>query len=581
MNGYYCNLARINSNTKALSFYILAVVQVLAYPLNAQKGEMKPFLEECTACDLQFTHFNGMSGELFFPEIAGSGAAFLDYDRDGDLDVYLVQGTMLGSKNSTKAIFPPPNPHPTDRLFRNDLGPKGPRFVDVTTKSGINATGYGMGVTTGDFDGDGWIDLYVTQFGPNLLWKNRGDGTFEETSVKAGVEAPGWSISSAFLDYDDDGDLDLFVANYVEYSLEKEVRCYSPTSRRDYCGPGAFPPTPNYLFRNRGDGTFEDVSRKSGIAAARGASLGVIAADFDQDGSTDIFVANDGMDNHLWLNQGKGSFVEEALFAGVGVNRKGQAEASMGVDTQDFDGDGDLDLFMTHLAGETNTLYLNLGDGLFEDRTSQWGLGQTSIARTGFGTGWFDLENDGDLDLLVLNGAVRLIEEQATAHHPYPLAEPNQIYRREKNRFVILQGIADLEESNVSRGAVLGDVDNDGDTDILVINNSGPARLLINKAADGSTWWGFDVRESEHGTALGARLEIRRQGAPSLWRWIRVDGSYASAKDPRVRVGGKIPLIEVIVYWKDGKRESFPSPPKNQYAILRKGQGKSPHPQRK
>ena len=561
---------------------VVSLILSLSLSLGSRAQKATPLLEECTSCGLQFTHFNGMSGELFFPEIAGSGAAFLDYDRDGDLDLYLVQGSMLGSKKPlSKATFPPQGQRPpTDRLLRNDLGSKGPHFVDVTAEAGINATGYGIGVTTGDFDGDGWIDLYVTQFGPNLLWRNRGDGTFEELASRAGVEVPSWSIASTFLDFDDDGHLDLFVADYVVYSLEKEIRCYSPTSRRDYCGPGAFPPTSNHLFRNRGDGTFEDVSQKSGIATAQGASLGVIAADFDQDGTTDIFVANDGMDNHLWLNQGKAGFREEALFAGVGVNRKGQAEASMGVDAQDFDGDGDLDLFMTHLAGETNTLYLNLGDGLFEDRTSQWGLGQTSINRTGFGTGWFDLENDGDLNLLVLNGAVRLIEEQAAAHQPYPLAEPNQLYGREKNRFSIIPGISALEQSHVSRGAVLGDVDNDGDTDILITNNSGPARLLLNRAADGQPWWGFKVRESQYGDALGARLEIRRRGAPSLWRWVRVDGSYASAKDPRVLIGGEALILEVVVRWSGGERERFSDPPKNQYTILRKGQGKRVVPQK-
>ncbi len=346
-----------------------------------------------------FTHFNGMSGELYFPEMMGSGAALFDYDGDGDLDAYLVQGVMLGpGKSLADAVFPPPAGEAlVDRLFRNDTGAEGadaaPRFVDVTASSGLAADGYGMGVAAGDYDGDGQVDLYVTNFGANQLWRNTGDGRFEDVTASAGVGDERWSVSAAWVDYDRDGDLDLYVGNYVRYTFDNAKPCRSSTSARDYCSPLVYKPDVDTLYRNEGDGRFTDVSAAAGVRKKFGGALGVVVGDFDADGWPDIYVANDGVANQLWMNQGDGTFRDEAMLAGVGVNMDGSPEASMGVDAADFDGDGDEDLFMTHLARETNTLYINDGEGWFEDRTLAMGLANPSFQYTGFGTAWFDYDN--------------------------------------------------------------------------------------------------------------------------------------------------------------------------------------------
>jgi hypothetical protein len=415
---------------------------------------------------LDFVHFNGMSGACYLPEMTGQGGAFVDYDNDGDLDVYLVQGAMLGAdKTLADALFPPREAQPRDRLFRNDLtvsadGARTLRFVDVTDAAGIRVDDYGMGVATGDFDNDGWMDLYVTNFGPNRMLRNDGDGTFTEVSDETGTADPSRSTSAAFVDYDRDGWLDLYVANYVAYSLERNVLCYARSSRRDYCGPLAFAPSRDRLFHNRRDGTFEDVTGKVLAGYRPGPGLGVVSADFNGDGWVDLYVANDGAPNQLWLNQQGRSFREDALFAGAGVNRDGQPEASMGVDAGEFDGDADEDLFMTHLMGETNTLYVNDRSALFEDRTNDLGLGAASFPYTAFGVAWLDYDNDGWLDLLVMNGTVRVLEPLARTGERYPLDQPNQLFHdRQERVFTDVTALAGpaFSVAKVSRGAAFAD----------------------------------------------------------------------------------------------------------------------------
>jgi hypothetical protein len=563
---------------------VLAVL--LAAPaLWAAAAEPPPgpyFVDRAAEWGLDFVHFNGMVGEYYFPEMTGQGCALLDYDGDGDLDAYLVQGALLAGDAMAEALFPWAGEEPPrGRLYRNDPvrladGSWEPRFVDVTEASGLAATGHGMGVATGDYDGDGDLDLYLTSYGPNQLWENGGDGTFTDVTAAAGVDDPRWSVSAAFLDYDRDGRLDLYVVNYLDFDVATNPRCFTPSSRRDYCGPADFPPVPDRLFRNRGDGSFEDVSGASGIGRARGPGLGVVAADLDGDGWTDLFVANDGQVNFLWRNQGPGpkggpggvTFRDEALLAGVALNREGRAEASMGVDAGDFDADGDLDLFLTHLAGETNTLYVNDGSGLFEDRTLESGLGAPSFPFTSFGTGWIDFDNDGWLDLLVVSGAVRVLEEQARAGDRYPLKQRKQLFRNVaadggRRRFEEVGAEAGevFAVAEVSRGAAFGDVDRDGDADALLATNNGPARLLVNgvgRAPDRARpWLALELLGPSGGPAIGALVEVARAGAPALLRRVRTDGSYASASDPRVVVGlgGEAELAEVRVRWPDGRRE--------------------------
>ncbi|MCP4246028.1 MAG: VCBS repeat-containing protein, partial [bacterium] len=322
----------------------------------------------------------------------------------------------------------------TDRLYRNDLritadGGRTLRFTDVTAESGLEARGYGMGVATGDFDNDGWVDLYVTNLGSNQLWRNLGNGKFADVTGTSATDDQRWTVPAVFVDYDLDGWLDLFVGNYIAFSPDIPKICRGVTGAPDYCGPSAYPPHPDRLFRNRGDGTFEDVTYRVGIRQGFGGALGVVTADLNGDGWPDIYVANDQLPNQMWLSRGDGTFSDEAFIGGSAVNSEGRPAASMGVDAGDFDGDGDFDPFMTHLTGETNTIYLNDGRGMFDDNTVYAGLGVPSRMATAFGTGWFDFDNDGWLDLFTANGAVKAIESLARENDPYPHHQPNQLYR--------------------------------------------------------------------------------------------------------------------------------------------------------
>ena len=520
-------------------------------------GAEPPFVDATSRTSVEFRHFNGESSKWLLPEITGGGAALLDFDRDGDLDLYLVQGGTI--ENEADGVY-------KDLLFGNDE----PTFIDFTRDSGISATGYGMGAAAGDFDSDGWVDLYVTNLGPNQLWRNNGDGTFDDIAVTAAVDDPGWSTSATFFDFDRDGHLDLFVARYADFAARGEVECYAPTGARDYCGPDAYEPVSDRLYRNLGNGEFADVTRSAGLAEARGAGLGVVAADLNDDGWTDLYVANDGDPNFLWINQGDGTFVDDALLAGVSLNASGEAEAGMGVDLGDVDGDGDDDLFVTHLRGETNTLYVNDGDGLFEDQTIQRGLGAASLPHTGFGTRFVDYDNDGWLDIVVLNGAVRSQQAQLRQGDRYPLSQRNQLYRNlgdGKFRDVTDSAGEAFETAEVSRGLAAGDLDNDGDTDLVIVNSNGPARVLLNEVGSQSNWFGLDVAE---GVVIEAKLPSGRK----LVRRAHRDGSYLSSSDPRILLGlGAEELVTLLrVRWLDGEVEEWRDLSAGSYWRVEKGE---------
>ena len=489
---------------------------------------------------------------------------------------------MLDPDEVTDATFPPPAGPPIDRLYRNDLaagedGRPVPRFTDVTAASAIEARGYGMGVAAGDVDNDGWVDLYVTNLGPNQLWRNKGDGTFSDVTERSGVGDPGWSASASFVDIDRDGWLDLYVGNYLIYSLATDVDCVAETGRPDYCAPTAYRPQPDRLYRNNGDSTFTDVTAPALRGGAYGPALGVLGGDFDEDGWPDIYVANDGMENLLWINQRDGTFSNRGLISGAALNADGRAEASMGVDAGDADNDGDEDLFMTHWAGEKNMLYLQRTPGLFEDRSAAAWLVGPSLPLTGFGTGWLDADGDGWLDLLVVNGAV-IAGEGPTPVDPFPLHEPNQLYRNlGEARFedASARAGAVFGLSEVSRGAAFGDVDNDGDIDVLVGNNAGPARLLINTPPAGRHWLGLRVVGSGGRDMLGARVAVELGDGQVRWRRVHADGSYASASDPRVLVGlstSNAP-VGVRVRWPGGDEEEWSGVPIDQWMTLQEGTG--------
>ncbi len=532
------------------------------------------FVDVADDAGLDFQHWNGMAGKFYYAEMMGSGVALLDYDNDGDLDVYLVQGNALAEDD--KPTFRPPSSLPLkDRLFRNDLsvdasGERQLRFTDVTDESGLESLGYGMGAIAADFDNDGWIDLYVTNLEGNQLFRNRGSVgggpvTFEDVTAASGTGVGRWSVPAVAFDYDRDGWLDLYVGNYVEFSAAANKRCTDEIGLPNYCGPLAFDPQPDVLLRNHGQGgslKFADVTRDAGIDREFGGCLGAVARDFNGDGWLDLYVANDGMPNQLWINQKKGRFENRALMAGAAVSGQGHPEASMGVAVADFDADGDEDLFIAHLRKETNTLYVNSGRGQFEDRSAASGLGGPSLPMTAFGTGWLDFDNDGWLDLLSVNGAVKVIKSLSLAGDPFPLHQPNQLFRNRGNgSFEDVSASAGdvFQLSEVSRGAAFGDLDNDGDTDVVVSNNSGPVRLLLNQVGQDRTWLGLRLVGADgKRDQLGARVGIFRQDK-TLWRRVGTDGSYGSSSDPRLLFGlaDNDKIGRIVVEWPDGRSERW------------------------
>lgn len=523
------------------------------------------FKEVAEQAGLKFQHYNGMTGKFYLAEITGSGGALFDFDNDGDLDVYLVQGTTLepGSK-FTNTLFPWRGPEPPQgKLFRNNLNAGPLSFTDVTQQSGIVATGYGMGATVGDINNDGLPDLYLTNLGSNQMYLNKGDGRFTDVTKESGSDDPRWSTSASFFDYDRDGWLDLMLVNYADFSIANSPNCFAATTARDYCTPRVFRAPGNRLLHNKGNGVFEDETVRAGVEKEFGHGLGVVTADFNDDDWIDIYVANDGDQNQLWINQKNGTFINEALLAGAAVNRNGQTEAGMGVDAGDFDGNGTDDIFVTHLMDETNTLYVNLGGrALFEDRTRESGLGMPGRRFTGFGTFFFDYDNDGWLDLFVTNGAVQLLPELVQKKDPFPLGQPDQLFRNTgKGSFVeVVNDVGpSLQLLETGRGAAFGDVDNDGDTDVLVSNNNGPARLFLNEVGNRNKWIGLRLVGKSGRDMLGAKVEIVVAKDRVLRRRVRTDGSYLAGNDPRVLVGlGAADRVQAVrVCWPDGTREEF------------------------
>jgi enediyne biosynthesis protein E4 len=549
----------------------LACLALVAAP-RAGNDAPAPFVEMAEQVGLRFAHVNGATGEYYMPEIMGAGVALFDYDSDGDLDVFLLQGGPLTGQGQAL----------TSRLFRNDLevapdGTRVLRFTDVTEQAGLVWRGYGMGAAVGDYNNDGHPDLYITAFGDDALYRNNGDGTFTDVTAESGIRSPLWSTSAAFVDYDRDGHLDLFLTNYLDFAIADNKVCRESLGARDYCSPRSYRPVQDRLFRNLGNGRFADVTESAGIARTTGAGLGVSIGDYNGDGWLDIYVANDATPNQLWINRGDGTFVDEGLFSGAAFNAAGNPEGSMGIASGDVNANGHEDLFITNLVGETFVLYENDGHGSFEDVRARWGLAQPTAPYTGFGTDWFDYDNDGWLDLFVANGAVNIIEAQRGA--PMPFRMLNQLFRHTgAGRFV--EKTADAGPAfawkEVSRGAAFGDIDNDGDIDIVVTNNAGPVRLLINQAAAGHHWLLVRLdQESGNRFGMGAWIGLERAGRPTLWRRAKTDGSYLSASDLRVHFGlGASPEVDALrVRWPDAVEERWTGIEVDRVVTLRRGTG--------
>lgn len=527
-----------------------------------------PIFRELEDSGVDFIRFNGIAGDYLLPEITCAGAALLDFDRDGDLDLYLLQGRDLIAGRSAAKL--------TDRLYRNDLvagegGELTPRFVEVTTAAGLEVSGYGCGVAVGDYDRDGWADLYVANVGRNQLLRNRGDGTFADVTAVSGTDDDRWSVPVAWLDYDRDGWLDLYVGTYVEFEHAERKVCRSATGARDYCNPAAYAGEPDRLFRNRGDGTFEPRPLGSGTRPLASKSLGVVARDLNGDSRPDLYVTNDGVANQLWIQRPDGSFADQALLAGVALNGQGRAEASMGVAAGDVDGDGDLDLLMTHLVGETNTLYLNDGRGGFRDATVTTGLGPASWSFTGWGLAWIDYDNDGRLDVAIANGAVRAIQELVDRGEIFPFRQSNQLFHHEGgHRYSEVTAAAGpvFTRAEVSRALAAGDLDNDGDRDLVLVNIAGPARVLLNAVGHESHWLGMRPL----GEAAGTGARLTRAAGPEIRRWSGTDGSFGAANDPALLFGlGAEPGRPGLrIYWPDGETELTGPLPVDRYLVFGK-----------
>jgi tetratricopeptide (TPR) repeat protein len=526
---------------------------------GAVVAPLPAFHDVAREAGISFVHQTGFDGRYLFPEIVGGGCAIADFDGDGRLDLFFVDGGSLdGSKSVRHALF----------ANRGDG-----TFEDVSERANLSATSYGQGCAVADYDGDGDLDLYVTSVGHDQLFRNEGGGVFRDVAPVAGIDDAGWTTSAAFADLDGDGDLDLFVASYCLWSIGGQVPCRSTKGEPDYCNPSAFVAAPDVYYRNRGDGTFENATREAGFIAAYGHGLGVLASDLDGDGDVDVYVANDGDANNLWLNDGTGRFVDEGLLSGAAFDASGMPEASMGVASADLDGDGRWDVFLSHMSRETNTLYVNEGGGFFRDATDEWGLGAPSMPSTGFGTRFFDADLDGDDDLFVTNGAV--IKVDSADRSAWPYAQRDQFYLNEGGRFRALTPDESpwLDPMGVGRGAAFGDLDGDGDVDVVAARAGGAPRVYRNDSARGGQWLG--VRLAQPGAnleAIGAWIEVR-EDARRIRRPVTRGESFASASDARVIFGVGGP-VSVGVHWPDGVEEAWEVTDLDRDVVLVRGTGR-------
>ena len=517
---------------------------------------------------ITWVHDNGRSEARHLPETCGGGGLFLDFDNDGWLDIYLV--------NSGPSDFYAPKTPVKNALYRNNGDGT---FTDVTDKAGV-ACGqmghFGMGAAAGDYDRDGWQDLYVTNYGRNVLFHNNGNGTFTDVTDKAGVAAPNWSTCATWFDYDGDGGLDLFVSSFVQYSGTGTIFCGdNRIGRRYYCVPRVFKPRPSFLFHNDGGGKFSDVSTVSGIAGSAGKSFGAVATDVNNDGLIDLFVANDTLANFLFVNKGKGKFEEAGLLSGVAYSDSGAPRSGMGVDATDYDGDGWQDLFVANIDQELFSLYQNQKDLTFVDKPGE--IGQATRLLSGWGLKFFDYDNDGDPDLILANG------------HPDDMVEFQSLRVKYKEPLLMFENV-DGKFKNVSqtsgavfakdypaRGLSVGDYDNDGDLDVLIINNGDAPLLLRNDGGNRNNWLGLQLVATKSNSAgVGAIITWEAKGIKNT-RLKTGGGSYLSSHDPReiLGVGQATKIDSVQIKWPSGQVDKLTDLPINKYIKVVEGQAKA------
>src|SRR6266496_4532779 len=548
-----------------------------AKPANPQASQPAPivFTEvPPSQSKIGWVHDNGRSEARHLPETCGGGGLFFDYDNDGWMDIYFV--------NSGPSDFYTPKTPIRNALYRNNGDGT---FTDVTEKAGV-ACGkmgdFGMGAAAGDFDGDGWVDLYVSNYGRNVLFHNNGNGTFTDVTDKAGVAAPNWSTCATWFDYDNDGKLDLFVSSFVQYSGTGAVFCGdNRIGRRYYCVPRVFKPRPSYLFHNDGNGKFTDVSKESGIAASLGKSFGAVATDINNDGLMDLFVANDTVANFFFLNKGNGKFEEIGLPSGVAYSDSGAPRSGMGVDAADYDGDGWQDLFVANIDQELFSLYQNQKDVTFLDKPGE--IGQATRLLSGWGLKFFDYDNDGDPDLILANGHPDDMVEVQSLRVKYK--EPLLLFENVNGRYKNVSATAGpaFTRDWPARGLSVGDYDNDGDLDVLVINNGEAPILLRNDGGNRNNWLGLQLVSTKSNPGAVGAIITWEAGGVKRTRMKTSGGSYLSSHDPREILGlGQASKIDSVqIKWPSGQVDKLSDLPINKYVKLVEGQGWSNLPAKK
>jgi hypothetical protein len=517
------------------------------------------FTDITQAVGIDFTHENSATSNKYLVETMGGGVALLDYDNDGRLDMFFTNGAKIDD--------PQPSGTPPDkserrfwnRLYRqNENG----TFSDVTEKAGLTGAAqnyYGMGVAVGDYDNDGFADLYVTNFGGNTLYQNKRDGTFTDVTKSAGVSGGGWSASAGFFDFDNDGKLDLFVTRYVNWSFQNNRHCgEKKPGYRAYCHPDNYDGVANILYRNNGNGTFTDTSAKAGIADASGKGLGVAFADYDHDGFLDVYVANDSVQSFLYRNAGNGTFAEVGLLTGVGFTEDGKTFAGMGVDFADYDNDGHPDLVVTDLSNERYRLFRHNGDGSFRDQTNMSGVGGATLPFSGWGTRFFDYDNDGWKDIFVAQGHVMDTIEKTSPNLSY--LQPPLLLRNESGRFLRVTPGEMFQKNWAGRGAAFGDLDNDGDIDVVVSNVGQKAFVLRNDGGNRKSWIGIrTVGKTSNRDGIGCRVKVVSASGLTQHFTITTAVGYLSASDKRLLVGlgGDLAAKLVEIRWPSGVVQTF------------------------
>ncbi|HYN84053.1 MAG TPA: CRTAC1 family protein [Pyrinomonadaceae bacterium] len=517
---------------------------------------------------IRFKHNSGAAGKKYLPETMGAGAAFLDYDNDGWQDIFLVNSTSWPGERG---------PRTTHALYRNN---QNGTFTDTTREAGLAVETYGIGCAVADYDNDGLPDIFVTGVGPDKLFRNAGGGKFQDVSARAGVADAGFGASAAWLDYDRDGRLDLFVANYVEWSPEADVFCTLDGTTKSYCTPQKYKGQSPALYRNRGNGTFENVTQRAGLQDPSSKALGIALLDYNDDGHLDLFVANDTEPNKLYKNNGNGTFADEALTAGVAFGESGTPRAGMGVDAADYDGSGRQSLVIGNFTSESMALYRNEGGGLFTDEAGSSGIGKMSEQSLTFATFFFDYDLDGLLDIFAVNGHVSddIQKTQPTVRYAQPPHLFRNLGRRKFEEVTARVGRA-LGRAVVGRGAAYGDIDNDGDLDLIVTANNGPARLYRNDNANQNDLLRIKlVGQGSNRDGVGARVAVRGPNNFRAWNMVRTGSSYASQSELALTFGLGKPeaaekVLTVEVAWPNGRREAIENVKANQSLVVTEGQG--------